>query len=83
MCMLRIREQVTVGGWTMWLVVNRDILGGDWQVSARQIRSSEGAYSDWYSPVRHEIGVVALEAGIKWAHETFCSGRHRSDKCVA
>lgn len=55
----------------MSLVANKDILGGTWQVSARSIRSADKEFSDWYSPVRHETGVKALNAGRDWAKETF------------
>lgn len=55
----------------MSLVANKDILGGTWQVSARDIRSVEGKFNDWYSPVRHETGVMAINAGRAWAEMHF------------
>jgi hypothetical protein len=65
--MLRIRETIKIDGWTVTLVASKCVLGGDWEISARNISSESLARADWYSKDRHASGVKALDAGRAWA----------------
>lgn len=69
--MLRISETIKVGDWIITLIANKCILGGDWEISARDICTQTERHPDWYCGARHPSGVKALKAGHEWAQKTF------------
>lgn len=69
--MVKIRETITVNGWTITLFATKCVLAGDWSISARDMRSGAALHPDWFCEVRHPTGVAAMNAGRDWIEETF------------
>ncbi len=69
--MLRIREVIKVNDWTITLIANKDVLGGTWEISARDVHRVNEKRPDWNSTERHSNGVLAMDAGRAWAQAKF------------